>query len=297
MFGRDAINLLVTDLETTLSGVTPLPVVAPGWPTLDSLLTGVAKAAGISVSVYDRGPSKDSSRFMLYTANEVLTAAGTTSTLSQKTLPALGTATVTIGGVPVVNDAVSLVATRERTVSAAVTSGAATGETTAEIATALALAINAEAILNTWVSASATGSVVTLTSLVDSILNISSATGNIGDRYTEVGRKIRNVQIDVWAPSDAIRTTVGRLVDSRLPYLDSHFGLKGVGGSTDDGTWVRVRNLGDQFIDTDVYRDIYRWMWLVSLEYGQTVSEALYTVLAFEPTFQVTTPTGTLTLP
>jgi hypothetical protein len=296
MFGRDAINLLVTDLQTTVSPISPAPVVAPGWPTIDSLLANVAKAGGISISIYDRGPSKDASRFMLYSANEVIVQALTTSALSQPRLPALGTATITIGGAPVAGDAVSLVATNGFTVAAAVTAGATTGETPAQVASALAAAINAEATLNTWISAAANAAVVTLTSLVNAVLPLSSATGNIGTRYTEVDRKVRSVQVDVWAPSDVVRTAVGRLIDGRLAYLDAHFGLKGVGGTTDDGTWVRCRNLSDQFIDTDVYRDLYRWMWIESLEYGQTYAESLYSVLAFEPSIAIQGPIGVPTL-
>jgi hypothetical protein len=285
VFGRDAINLLVTDLQTTVASISPGPTVAPGWPTLDALLSNVAKNGGIEISVYDKGPSKDASRFMIHPANEIIVSAGITTTLSAPTLPAMGTATITIGGTPVVNDAVSLVAMNVLVPSAAVTAGAVAGATTEGVASALAAAINAEAPLNTWLVANVVGSVITITSLVAAVLRISSAAGNIGTRYTEVDRKIRMTQIDVWAPSDVLRTAVSRLVDNRLAFLDSHFGLQGVGGSVDDGTWVRIRDLGDEFIDTDVYRDLYRWMWNVSLEYGQTAQETLYSVLAFEPSF------------
>ena len=298
MFGRDAINLLVTDLKNTVSGISPTPVVAPGWPTLDSLLKTVAKnpSGPMSISIYDRGPSKDASRFMLYTANEIVITPGTTSVLSQPTLPALGTTTITIGGTPVAGDAVSLVATNGRKVSAGVSVGASSGATSADVAQALSTAINAQSPLNTWLSASVTGSVVTVSNLLNSVLGLTTAVGNIGTRYTETDRKIRQVQVDLWAPTDPLRTLAGKLIDSRVAYLDSHFGFKGVGGTTDDGTWVRVRDMGDQFIDTDVYRNLYRWMWLITLEYPQTYEESIYSVLAFEPTFEVETPTGYITL-
>ena len=296
MFGRDAINLLVTDLKSTLNNVVPGANVGPGWPTLETLQQQVAQNAQVIVSVYDRGASRDSSRFMLYTASEFNTVAGVTTSLSSTQLAPLGSVVITIGGSPVADDAVSFVTQNGRTVSAAVTAPASAGETTTQIAAALAVAINIQAPLNTWVSASATGSQVTVTNLGSANLSVSTYAGNIGTRYVEEDRKIRDIQVDVWAPTDAARTATGKLIDTRLAYLDAHFGLQGVGPPTDDGTWVRVRDMGDRFIDGDVLKDVYRWMWLVTLEYGQTYAEQLYSVLVFEPTFKVTTPNGTVTL-
>lgn len=266
---------------------------------MDTLLQKVAasKTGQTSISGADRGPSRDASRLMLYPANEVIVTPETTSALSAPTLPGTGTATLTLGGTPFANDAVSLVAQNGHTVAAAVTAGAAAGDTAADVASALATAINAQATLKTWLTVSVAGSVITLTGLTSAVLTLGTAVGNIGTRYTEVDRKIRQIQVDLWAPSDVQRTALGRLMDSRFAYLDSHFGLQGVGGTTDDGTWVRVRDLSDQFVDTDVFRGLYRWMWYLTLEYPQTYAESLYSVLVFGSTFEVDTPSGSVTLP
>ena len=285
MFGRDAINLLSTQLQTVTTGFTPAVTVAAGWPTLDFLTNSVAKAAATAVSIYDHGPSRDASRFMLYPANEVLTPPGITATVSQSFIPVNGTAKVTLGGSVTLNDAVAFVASTSPTSTPqAVIVEAAAGATLASMAQALASGINSD--LAGTASATVSGSVLTVTNTSTYILQIASNVGNLGTRYTEVDREIRQVQVDVWAPTDAIRTAVSRPIDQQLGYLDAHFGMQGVGGTTDDGTWVRVRRLSSQFIDRDVLSDVYRWMWHVTLEYGITYEEQLYSVLSFMPSIQ-----------
>ena len=285
MFGRDAINLLVTQLQSVTGGFTPAVTVAAGWPTLDFLTNSVAKSAATAVSIYDHGPSRDASRFMLYTANEVLTAPGITAAVSQNFIVVNGTATVTLGGSVTLNDAVAFVVSSSA-VSApqVVIVEAATGATLASMAQALASGINSDLV--GLVSTTVSGSVLTVTNTSTSSIQIAANVGNLGTRYTEVDREIRQVQVDVWAPTDAIRTAVSRPIDQQLGYLDAHFGMQGVGGTTDDGTWVRVRRLSSQFIDRDVLSDVYRWMWHVTLEYGITYEEQLYSVLSFIPSIQ-----------
>ena len=285
MFGRDAINLLVTQLQSVTGGFTPAVTVAAGWPTLDFLTNSVAKSAATAVSIYDHGPSRDASRFMLYTANEVLTAPGIAAAVSQNFIVVNGTATVTLGGSVTLNDAVAFVVSSSA-VSAPqiVIVEAATGATLASMAQALTSGINSDLV--GLVSATVSGSVLTVTNTSTSSIQIAANVGNLGTRYTEVDREIRQVQVDVWAPTDAIRTAVSRPIDQQLGYLDAHFGMQGVGGTTDDGTWVRVRRLSSQFIDRDVLSDVYRWMWHVTLEYGITYEEQLYSVLSFIPSIQ-----------
>ncbi len=285
MFGRDAINLLVTQLQSVTGGFTPAVTVAAGWPTLDFLTNSVAKSAATAVSIYDHGPSRDASRFMLYTANEVLTAPGIAAAVSQNFIVVNGTATVTLGGSVTLNDAVAFVVSSSA-VSApqVVIVEAATGATLASMAQALTSGINSDLV--GLVSATVSGSVLTVTNTSTSSIQIAANVGNLGTRYTEVDREIRQVQVDVWAPTDAIRTAVSRPIDQQLGYLDAHFGMQGVGGTTDDGTWVRVRRLSSQFIDRDVLSDVYRWMWHVTLEYGITYEEQLYSVLSFIPSIQ-----------
>ena len=285
MFGRDAINLLVTQLQSVTGGFTPAVTVAAGWPTLDFLTNSVAKSAATAVSIYDHGPSRDASRFMLYTANEVLTAPGITAAVSQNFIVVNGTATVTLGGSVTLNDAVAFVVSSSA-VSApqVVIVEAATGATLTSMAQALASGINSDLV--GLVSTTVSGSVLTVTNTSTSSIQIAANVGNLGTRYTEVDREIRQVQVDVWAPTDAIRTAVSRPIDQQLGYLDAHFGMQGVGGTTDDGTWVRVRRLSSQFIDRDVLSDVYRWMWHVTLEYGITYEEQLYSVLSFIPSIQ-----------
>ncbi len=278
MFARDAYNVLQSQLESAVATITPLPSVFNGWPTEQALLNQVAKSSNTFISLYDPGFSRDDSRFLLFTANEVTTQAGITSAVS---LPLLvDTVTVTLGGTIVTNDAVSVVLGKGQEIETATASAGAT-DTPTTMATKLASAVNTD--LASWVSASASGSVVTLTNITASVLRVASNVGNVGSRYTEVGRVVRDAQIDVWAGSDAQRVAVARLVEGELVSLDSHFGAQGLSGS--DETWVRIRRMSDRFIDDDVNRGLYRWCFRGTLEYGQTAEESLWSVLSFLPSF------------
>ncbi len=278
MFARDAYNVLQSQLESAVATITPLPSVFNGWPTEQALLNQVAKSSNTFISLYDPGFSRDDSRFLLFTANEVTTQAGITSAVS---LPLLvDTVTVTLGGTVVANDAVSVVLGKGQEIETATASAGAT-DTPTTMATKLASAVNTD--LASWVSASASASVVTLTNITSSVLRVASNVGNVGSRYTEVGRVVRDAQIDVWAGSDAQRVAVARLVEGELVSLDSHFGAQGLSGS--DETWVRIRRMSDRFIDDDVNRGLYRWCFRGTLEYGQTAEESLWSVLSFLPSF------------
>ena len=276
MFARDAYNVLQSQLESAVATITPLPSVFNGWPTEQALLNQVAKSSNTFISLYDPGFSRDDSRFLLFTANEVTTQAGITSTVSRPLL--VDTVTVTLGGTVVTNDAVSVVLGKGQETETATASAGAT-DTPTTMATKLASAVNAS--LASWVSASASGAVVTLTNITSSVLRVASNVGNVGSRYTEVGRLVRDVQIDVWAGSDVQRVVVARLVEQQLTYLDANFGVQGLSGT--DGTWVRVRRMSDRFIDDDVNRGLYRWCFRATLEYGQTAEESLWAVLSFLP--------------
>lgn len=289
MFGRDAIALLVTQLQQATASVNPAPIVAAGWPPLDLLTNKVAKGVSTAVSVYDNGRSKDASRFMIYTANEVIGTPGITSSVSEPYLTAGGTVTVTLSGTVNANDAVSFVVGTGPGMEAAIAE-AGVGATLDTMAAALASEINTA--LTGLATATASGAAVTVTNATQAILMVASNVGNIGTRYIETDRKIRDIQVDVWTNSDSTRTVIARLVDQQLAYLDATFGMQGVGGATDDGTWVRVRNLGDRMNDDDVLKDLYRWTWNVSLEHAQTYAENLYSVLAFLPTMATQLPSG-----
>lgn len=276
MFARDAYNVLQDQLEIAVAGVTPSPSVFNGWPTEQALLNQVAKSSNSFISLYDFGFSRDDSRFLLNVVNEVATPAGITSAVSEPLLST--TVTVTLGGTIVTNDAVSVVLGNGQKVETATATASAT-DTPTTMATKLAAAVNAS--LASWVSAIASGVVVTLTNLTTALLRIASNVGNIATRYTEVGRLVRDVQIDVWAGSDAQRVAVARPVEQQLVYLDSHFGAQGLSGT--DETWVRIRRMSDRFIDDDVNRGLYRWCFRGTLEYGQTAEETLWSVLSFLP--------------
>lgn len=277
MFATDAYAVLQAQLAAAVAGLSPAPTVGIGWPEEQALLNSVAKTSNSIVSLYDPGFSRDASRFLLFRTSEAAVPTGITSTVSAPLLKT--TVTITLGGTVVANDAVSVVIARGRQNLQAATASAGATDTPITVAAALAAAVNAS--LSASVSATANGAVVTLTNVAGGIFVISSNVGNIGTRYTETARLVRDTQVDVWAGSNIQRAAVAKAVDQKLTYLDSHFGAQG--GTGTDATWVRIRRLSDRFIDDDVNRGLYRWCFRTTLEYGQTYEETVYSVLAFIP--------------
>lgn len=285
MYARDAYSALVAQLETALASVSPAPVIGVGWPSENLLQNTIAKGVNSVVSLFDLNAARDATRFLLFTANEIDNPTGIVSVVGGPLIPALGNATISLSGTVNQNDAVAAVIANGRLVGAATTTAGSGGATPTTMAAALAAAINADATLSQWVSASANGAAVDLTNLTERLLSLASNVGNIGTRYQEVHRIVRMAQVDVWSPTAAARDTISRLVSGQLSYLDAHFGM--TGGAGTDGTYIRVRYLGDQLNDGEMLRDVYRQTFRVSLEYGETYQETIYSVLAQEVTQQV----------
>ncbi|HTI81739.1 MAG TPA: hypothetical protein VL614_14925 [Acetobacteraceae bacterium] len=240
------------------------------------------------VSVMDRKLSRNTTRWAPTPIGGTVTPATLVSTVSGAIIPAGGAATITLSGPVTPGDAVSCVlangaaaaaSTGVQTTLWAVTASGTATSTPATIAAALAAAVNADSIMSTWVTATCTGAVVTLTSLVQGVLGLQSLTGNGGTTITEIGRRSRELQIITWANSIENRDLVGDAISGVVEQMEVYYGTYTNGLPLPDGTGGRVIVGNDYLLDEGTPSDTYRRDILLSIDYPVTTTDALYAVL------------------
>lgn len=276
--------LIQQEITSVIEGLnpafTPAPEVAFGWPT-EKFLQDVARVGGAGIAIYDRGISRKTTRWMPFPAMETAGASSILVALSGSFLLAGRTQTITLSGGVSINDGVGLRAAIGGAVSGA-TAVAGSTDTLDTMATALAAAINANATLAAWMSASASGAVVTLTGISAIPITLSVAKGNITTQLVEYGRINRQLQLLIWTRTQADRETLAEAILSDFARVEAQFGFVGA-----DGTWARICVAGDVFFDKDVLKDLYRRDILIDTEYGLLTSQTAYQVLVTEPTLTV----------
>lgn len=260
------------------------------WPSAKSLQNNVRKGnapggGGPSalVTVYDRGIAADSTRWVPQIVGQMLTPATMTATLSENYVQQLDTMTLTLGDPVTVGDALGVVLSPTVFNQLAVTVTAVTGDTAATMAVKTAAALNANPAMAALMTATVVGNVITLTSLTaTAYVPIQANVGNGGSQLIEIGRRKRHIQIVVWTRTPDDRVTVGDPIEAMIAQLEANFGLTFL-----DGTMGRVTFSGDVMHDEATLSDTMRRDFMVCVEYGINVSDALYAVLA--PIVQNTT--------
>ena len=263
---------------------------AVGWPPLkllQSIPTSYASGSQVSViGVYDRQVSKNVTRWKPYSISETTTPATLrTSVGSHNALLPGESVDITLSATVTPGDAVSAVltsyTTQPRTMTAAVAIGGAS-DTPTTMALALANAVNAALApgflgppASAFAAASALGPVVTLTNTTNSLLLVESYTGNGATTLDEVGRRMRQIQITTWSPTEEIRAAVTDPIDVMLAQAEMNFGW-----TLADGSVVRVCPESDFYLEDDSLADVYRRDFIVQIEYPVTAVEELYAVLA-----------------
>lgn len=255
------------------------PIVAIAWPSVNTLQRNVSQNGNAEVTVYDQKVVRNSTRWNPTVSGVTATPSTLTSTVSNGTIDAGGSVTITLGGSVTPNDAVSCVLRNFATVPAgswaAVASGGDT-DTPTTVATALAAAINTDPILTLWVSAVAVGPVITLTSKNTlGAISVESYTGNGGTQTREIGRRNRGLIIVQWTRTEEDRIAVGDQIEALLMNLNNNFGV-----TFPDGTMGRVVMGADYYRETDTLQDVYRRDFLFMVDYPVTTQDQLYSVLA-----------------
>jgi hypothetical protein len=262
-------------LSSAITGMSYPVDIGFGWPP-ENRLQDVARGRPGIVSIYNRRLGRDMTRWTPAIWATTVVPAAITSSVSPLLIAPGGLGTITIGGTPSVGDAVSAVLTNY---PAAETAGqvamAASGATASSLASALAAAVNSDATLSGWVSASASGPQVTLAALPGvPPLRLNSYTGNGGTQIREIGRRELQFQIAIWTQTAETRDLISDPIDTAIAAAEIEFGYQ-----LADGTNVRLCYANSYDIEDATLQDVYRRDFLVSAEYPVTTRDALYAVL------------------
>lgn len=260
---------------------------AIGWPSENKLMDIARRPGGVAaIAVYDRKISKDSTRWMPYTLGTDAPTPGLTRTLSNDIINPSASVELTVGGVPIANDAIAVVLEffgadiPQTDAQVVILNGS---ETLPAIASSIAAAINGDDVLSTWVSAVAAGPVVTITNTLGAgHLGVAANIGNQAIETREIGRRNRQIQIVIWARTEEERNAVGDRIDQLVAVLSSQFGIQ-----LPDGTWARLLYVNDHSSDDATLNDVLRRDFFVSADYAITSRDVLYAVLAPIPQFAV----------
>jgi len=277
---RSILTTVQQDMAAQTAALSPAPSVGVGWPPITTLQQVSVKNQPV-ISVYDHGMAADTTRWLPLTLSTVVVpVAGITSTLNVTQINPTAPATVTIAGTPNPKngDAVSMVVNGIGTVYVTVT-----GDTAATVATGLAASINAN--LSAYLTASATGPVITVTNASAVIEKLSSNVGAGANIQLEVRRAKRSIGIIVWAQTAIQRDQISDLIESRLAYLQAFFGYQ-----FSDGTYGRLTFLLDVNREDDVLQDTYRRDFRIGIDYGVLYSDLMTQVLVSQETFSGNEP-------
>ena len=268
---RQVYSGLQSAVSGALTGVTPAPQVGIGYPPVTAFQNAGRTGAPPIVSVYDRGVSRDTTRWIPKLAvPEVITAASITQSLSNPIIVPGGASTITFGNTAIAQDAWGLVT--QGGVSGVVTYVAASAETADAFASGVATALSG-AFGSFGVSVS--GAVVTIVNNSTKDVLIQSNVGNVSSSMIEVHRTKREGQIIVAANTPDNRDALADPIDTLLAQMEVDFGYQ-----LSDGTWVRLWSQGDISLEDNIQHNVFRRDFVVTLEYGVTYLETGYSVLA-----------------
>jgi len=260
------------------------------WPSAKTLQNNVRAADGPNglgpnalITVYDRGLAADSTRWSPQVVGQTLTPATMTVILSEAYVQQLSSMTLSFFDPVTVGDAVGVVLTPSLFNGVAVVAIAVAGDTAATMAAKTAALLNANPAIAAMLTATVSGTVVTLTSLMaNAYVPVRVNVGNGGTQLTEIGRRKRHFQIVVWTRTPDDRITVGDPIEALIATLEANFGL-----TFPDGTLGRLTFSGDTQHDEATLSDTMRRDFMVCVDYGINVVDQTYAVLA--PIVQNTT--------
>lgn len=277
------IDTLISEMQPWFDGFKinnqPLPVViGEGWPSL-TVLEDTAKRQAVYISIYDTFVTPSTKFMPRRNVGVEKVDPGIKSTVSFNRLLPGDSQTISLdyatGNIAVkLNDAVSLVLRKGKTVGAVAKSVA--GETLTTLASKLAQEINNASEVHSELTASASGPVVTVTNTSQKLLRIESYTGNIGKIYREVGRSEAHVRITCWCATPIQRRLIADILETKLFALRAKYGFQ-----LPSGEHVRVQGASKYTMpdDNNVTSDIYRRDFEMEFEYPVTTYDLAWSVL------------------
>ncbi len=278
---NDVYTGLVGNLQTTLAGLVPSENIGIGFPSMSVAMNSgqvnqvnpnSATLLGPLVMVYDRGFARDVTRWIpRYISDWVVTASGVTFSAASVNIGPSGTGQITIQTGANVNDSVGV------WVSGLMQYGSTTGFSSATSASGVASAVasSVSSAFSGVLSATASGAVVTFTNMTTNNMLVNINTANVGSALYEVHRVRRNAQIVSLTNNPTSLDQIGEPISQMLGQMEVYYGY-----TLPDGSSVRVINSADACFWDNVQHNIARRDWLVELEYGVTMQDSGYPVLA-----------------
>jgi hypothetical protein len=275
---RDILNFTVNQIQTAVAAVsgqfpTGMTVtIAPGWPS-ENMLQDMSRNNNAIINVYDRGGGKNATRWMPFLINDTPVTPGVNVTVSSSNITIGASASVTLGGTLINNDAVAIIVLKGFNGTAVIVN-ATSNSTLTSMASALASGINSNSLLSPWVSAFSSGSVITLINITNVPLTLDSYVGNTDTQQWDYTRVNREIQVVGWFPSEAIRELIMSSVESQFSQTQAQFG-----GILGDGNYARFIVMADHLQEVFILKDIYRMDVIIDMEYGKQQNVTAYTVL------------------
>lgn len=254
-----AIAAIQTQIETLLANAytsgqtTKTGQLYVGWPTSTELAKVLGQNTGKSQISLFPGPGRNVTRYRPEPIKISNPSPGTTAVIGTN-----GTQ-ITIGGIPKAGDVIHAFFNKPLLDANYLV---LVSDTTQSIA--LEIATNVNAYAAPGITASATGSVVTIAGSTFSKVNV----GGTANMSREVTRVERNLSIDVWSPDPDTRSEVGDLIIANVGTSYTAF------IPMQDSSGLRVRQTGaDRWIDkAESSYTTFRWTIPVEIEYGITQS-------------------------
>lgn len=212
-----------------------------GWPERDKLDKDLA-AGVVNVTVYQQGGGHNTSRYPKKA--QVVTRVAPTLTW------AISGNTVTLGGAVMVPQNLALIIDGVDFLYPV-----QTGDTLGSIAAAMTALIAAAR------TASVSGSTIT----VPNSHTIVARVGTVSTVATEVSRESLTMQIDIWAPTPALRTATGKAIQPTLRNTPRIL--------LPDGFTAHFMQAGERDDDSTEKALLYRRISLYSVEYPTTITE------------------------
>ncbi len=287
---------LQSQMVSALSGLVTARNVLIGYPSTDLIqavgqpgeqFSGGTNPLSPTVCVYDRKVSKDTTRWLPHYVSAdgwEATPANVTFTPTSAYLSPGDTASFDFLNAAAANDAVGVTIGMGNAGVVFTASGAMDAQT---FSSNLASSINGE--LSAYVVATASGSMLEMQNVSAADLSISLAAGNIATALLEIKRTERDAGVIALCNSQTVLSPVEDMISQTLASLQLDFGYE-----VTDGTYVRLVNYGDIAIWDNTLANIARHDWLISLEYGITVKEIGYPILAPILNRQFSNALGTL---
>ena len=275
-------NPLLPNLTTAIF---PVPIIADDWPpvqTIGGVSTGQLPTV---ISIFDRGGEKNSTTAinLFYALPPTYGTTGAALALNTDFFPSGGVITLTGSGTPLVNDSFCLTlisgAGGQNEVIAQYQSLSTDTLTTA--LTALTAQINT--LEN--ISASLSGSVITVTNGGPSLYRARAEVVNIGTFTQEGFRWDRDIQVTVWSRTPADRSKYGDILEQLFSQLEVNFGFQTV-----DQSWCRVKMMDFHVWRDSQLQDIYRYDFILSVNYPLLNTIPAFPIEAIPQTFAEPVP-------